>query len=153
MLTYTNKTGMEERITLTDLDMHEMTVRGLKSGSKYNFCLKFMADSDGSQPEVAGLCKVINNMTKLNLSFFPFRAVHQVSSTTMTCAVEWISTSKSHYPFLNSPALLANRLRWYQNYKRRPLLNFSSCSPAWRGRRGQWWLALDRTDCGRKNWQ
>ena len=52
-ITYTNKT-VDERIILPDLYMYEMTIPDLKSGSKYNFCLKFTADSD----EVAHFCKV-----------------------------------------------------------------------------------------------
>ena len=57
MITYTNKTE-EERIILTDLNVYKMTIPDLKSGSKYNFCLKFMEDSDGSFVEVARFCKV-----------------------------------------------------------------------------------------------
>jgi len=56
MLTYTNKT-VDERIILPDLFMYEMTIPDLKSGSKYNFCLKFMVDSAGDFLEVAGFCK------------------------------------------------------------------------------------------------
>ena len=58
MITYTNKTE-EERIILPDLYMYEMTIPDVKSGSKYNFCLKFSAGSrHGGFVEVARLCKV-----------------------------------------------------------------------------------------------
>ena len=57
MITYTNKTK-EENIILPDFYMYEMAIPDLKSGSKYNFCLKFMEDSAGSFVEVARFCKV-----------------------------------------------------------------------------------------------
>ena len=44
MITYTNKTE-EEHIILPNFYMYEMTIPELKSGSKYNFCLKFTAGS------------------------------------------------------------------------------------------------------------
>ena len=57
MITYTNKTE-EESIILPDFYMYEMAIPDLKSGSKYNFCLKFMADSEGGFEEVVHFCKV-----------------------------------------------------------------------------------------------
>ena len=58
MITYTNKT-VEKHITLPDVTyLYEMTIPDLMPGSKYNFCLKFMADLDGGFVEVAGFCKV-----------------------------------------------------------------------------------------------
>ena len=58
MTTYTNKTE-EEHIILPNFYMYEMTIPELKSGSKYNFCLKFTAGSwHVGFVEVARLCKV-----------------------------------------------------------------------------------------------
>ena len=57
MVTFTNRTE-ENSFPLPSLDLHELTISDLKPGSKYDFCLKFMADTDGHLGEVAGFCKV-----------------------------------------------------------------------------------------------
>ena len=62
VITYTNKT-VDESIILPDLYMYDMTIPDLKSGSKYNFCLKFMEETDDCVAtcrlnEVARFCKV-----------------------------------------------------------------------------------------------
>ena len=58
MLTYSNRTLGEQRTPLTNLNSKEFEFSDLESGSKYNFCLKFMADIDGHHGEVTGFCKV-----------------------------------------------------------------------------------------------
>ena len=58
MLTYSNRTLDEQRTQLTNLNSKEFEFSDLQSGSKYNFCLKFMADIDGQHGEVTGFCKV-----------------------------------------------------------------------------------------------
>ena len=57
MLTYSNRTLDEQRVHLTNLDSKEFEFSDLESGSRYNFCLKFMADMDGHHGEVTGFCK------------------------------------------------------------------------------------------------
>ena len=57
MITYT-PTRLR-RSAASYLYMYEMTIPDVKSGSKYNFCLKFSAGSrHGGFVEVARLCKV-----------------------------------------------------------------------------------------------
>ena len=58
-LTYTHK-AVEKQIFLTDLDIsnRERVVFDLKPGSKYDFCLNFMVDTDGGHAKAKGFCKV-----------------------------------------------------------------------------------------------
>ena len=58
MLTYSNRTLGEQRTPLTNLNSKEFEFSDLESGSKYNFCLKFMAEPSGDLADIPTFCKV-----------------------------------------------------------------------------------------------
>ena len=57
MITFTNRTE-ENSFPLPSLDLHELTISDLKPGSKYDFCLKFMAEPSGDLADIPTFCKV-----------------------------------------------------------------------------------------------
>ena len=59
VLTHTHKT-VEKQTILANLDIsnRERVVFDLKPGSKYDFCLNFMVDTDGGHAKAKGFCKV-----------------------------------------------------------------------------------------------